>query len=125
MTVKGATVDELLDVPYQPYIKVYLAIVLPLDILTNPFPQIFENVTQSTGGATALTTLMLILLLFGIINQVTTTSRQLYAFARDRGMPFSDFLAYVRPGWDVPLNAVTVTLLFSVLFSTYLCGPNR
>ncbi|KAF2171481.1 hypothetical protein M409DRAFT_18598 [Zasmidium cellare ATCC 36951] len=104
MTVKGSSVDDLLSVPYQPYIK------------------IFQNVTRTNGGATALTSIMFILLLFGIINQVTTTSRQLYAFARDKGLPFSGFLSHVRPGWDVPLNAVTVTLCFSILVSFIIIG---
>jgi hypothetical protein len=84
--------------------------------------QILYNVTQSTAGATVLTLLLFVLLVFGTINQVTTASRQLYAFARDEGLPFSAFLGRVRPGWDIPLNAVTVTLLFSILVSLIILG---
>jgi choline transport protein len=36
--------------------------------------------------------------MFGIINQVTTTSRQLWSFARDGGLPWSNFLSRVQPG---------------------------
>ena len=105
MTVKGGIVGELLATPYgQPYI------------------QIFMNVTQSKSGTLALTALMEILMMFGIINQVTTTSRQLFAFARDGGLPFSSFLSQVRPGWDVPLNAVTVTIGFSIVISMIILG---
>lgn len=96
LTVRGETTHELLNAGHPAYVE------------------IFMNATQSRGGATTLTTIVFILLLFGIINMVTTTSRQLYAFARDRGLPFSAFLSHVRPGWDIPLNAVTVTLVFSV-----------
>ena len=87
-----------------------------------PYVQILYNVTQSVAGATALTCLLFVLLVFGTINQVTTASRQLYAFARDEGLPFSAFLGRVRPGWDIPLNAVTVTLLFSILVSLIIIG---
>ena len=87
-----------------------------------PYVQILYNVTQSTAGATVLTLLLFILLVFGTINQVTTASRQLYAFARDEGLPFSAFLGRVRPGWDIPLNAVTVTLVFSILTSLIILG---
>ncbi|KAK3698059.1 hypothetical protein LTR37_017108 [Vermiconidia calcicola] len=105
MSVKGDTVDALLGSSYgQPYI------------------QIFMNATQSKAGTNALTALVTILMIFGVINQVTTTSRQLFAFARDGGLPFSSFLCRVKPGWDIPLNAVTVTIAFSVLISMIILG---
>ena len=68
MTVKGGDVDQLLSTTY-----------------AQPYVQIFYNVTQSTSGATALTALLFVLVMFGIINQVTTSSRQLWSFARDQG----------------------------------------
>lgn len=105
MTVKGDSVDALLGTNY-----------------VQPYVQILYNVTQSHAGATALTCLLFVLLVFGTINQVTTASRQLYAFARDEGLPFSAFLGRVRHGWDIPLNAVTVTLLFSILVSFIILG---
>ncbi|KAF2213584.1 hypothetical protein CERZMDRAFT_67040 [Cercospora zeae-maydis SCOH1-5] len=104
LTVKGETPGELLSADRAPYVS------------------IFANATQSKGGAITLTSVIFVLLLFGIINMVTSTSRQLYAFARDRGLPFSTFLSYVRPGRDIPLNAVAVTLAFSILSSLILLG---
>ncbi|PPJ60931.1 hypothetical protein CBER1_06199 [Cercospora berteroae] len=104
LTVRGETTNELLNAGHPAYVE------------------IFMNATQSRGGATTLTSIVFVLLLFGIINMVTTTSRQLYAFARDRGLPFSAFLSYVRPGWDIPLNAVTVTLVFSMLSIFIILG---
>lgn len=82
--------------------------------------------------------------MFGVINQVTTTSRQLWSFSRDNGLPCSQFLSHVRPGmhnrtayqyqrqncssadtsvgWDIPLNAVAVTVGFSVIVSMIILG---
>ncbi|KAM3413874.1 hypothetical protein BST61_g10548 [Cercospora zeina] len=104
LTVKGETPSELLSADRAPYVSIFL------------------NATQSKGGATMLTSVIFVLLLFGIINMVTSTSRQLYAFARDRGLPFSTFLSYVRPGWDIPINAVATTLAFSTLLSLTILG---
>ncbi|KAG9637612.1 amino acid transporter, partial [Aureobasidium melanogenum] len=77
--------------------------------------QVFYNAVQSKAGASGLTAIVCILLFFTAINQVTTTSRQLFAFARDGGLPFSAFLGRVRPGMDIPLNACTVTVVLTVL----------
>lgn len=92
MCTLGGTVDEILDTKYgQPYI------------------QVFYNATKSKGGASGLTAIVCILLLFTAINQVTTSSRQLFAFARDRGLPYSSFLARVC------LSQLSSTHLFSRL----------
>lgn len=60
-----------------------------------PFIQVFYNVTKSRGGASTMTAILITLTVCGCISNVATASRQLFAFARDGGMPFSRFLAYV------------------------------
>jgi choline transport protein len=70
-----------------------------------PYIEVILNATQSKGATIAMTVLLTLLLLFCAINQVTTSSRQLFAFARDNGLPYSAFLARVSfraffpPGW--------------------------
>lgn len=49
--------------------------------------------TQSLIATTILTVLILILFFCTAINTMTTASRQLFAFARDGGIPFSEALA--------------------------------
>lgn len=60
-----------------------------------PFIQVFYNVTNSLGGASAMTAILITLTVCGCISNVATASRQLFAFARDGGLPFSPFLAQV------------------------------
>lgn len=60
-----------------------------------PFIQVFANGTGSIGGATGMTAVLIILSLFGALTNVASASRQLFAFARDQGVPFSNFFAYV------------------------------
>ncbi|KAL8808026.1 MAG: hypothetical protein Q9182_000304 [Xanthomendoza sp. 2 TL-2023] len=57
--------------------------------------QVFYNATQSPGGATAMTSIMVILTHFCAVTNMTTASRQLFSFARDRGTPFHAFFKQV------------------------------
>ncbi|KAI4244080.1 MAG: hypothetical protein LQ352_006918 [Teloschistes flavicans] len=77
-----------------------------LDSATNsptgqPYVEVLLNATQSTGATIALVTVMLVLLITCAVNTVTTSSRQLWSFARDGGPPCSAWLARVRPAWDM------------------------
>ena len=60
-----------------------------------PYIQVVLNATQSRVGTSIMTALVAVILVFSAVNLVTTSSRQLFAFARDKGLPFSSFLAYV------------------------------
>lgn len=48
--------------------------------------------------------------------------RQTFAFARDKGLPFSDWLGAVHPKWHIPVNAVIFTLLFTTAMSLINIG---
>jgi choline transport protein len=69
----------------------------------DPFIQVFATGTQSVAGATIMTAILIVLAVFCGITNIATASRQLFAFARDQGVPFARFFAYVPPGWDIPL----------------------
>jgi amino acid transporter len=70
------------------------------DILSSatgyPFIQIFYNTTGSYAATNALTAILVLTLTASTITEVATASRQLWSFARDKGVPFSDFFSYVR-----------------------------
>jgi amino acid transporter len=61
-----------------------------------PFIQVFLDTTKSVGGATALTVLMLVIGIFACVAVVATSSRQVFAFARDDGIPFGHIFSKVR-----------------------------
>ena len=61
-----------------------------------PFIQVFYNVTQSYAATNILVSIIIIALTACGVNQAATTSRQLWSFARDRGIPFSDWFAQVK-----------------------------
>jgi choline transport protein len=60
-----------------------------------PYIEVILNATKSRGATIVMTVILALLLLFCAINQVTTSSRQLFAFARDNGLPYSTFLSKV------------------------------
>lgn len=62
----------------------------------SPFVYAFQNATGSAGGATGLTAVMLLLLIIITTSTFATTSRQTWAFARDKGLPFSSWIGRVR-----------------------------
>jgi choline transport protein len=109
--------------------------------LGTPFIQVFLNTTGSVGGATGLTVLILIIAIFACVTVMATNSRQLFAFARDNGVPFSEGFSNVRrllppvyctyhysckvsPTLEVPVNSVYMTLLFVVLLSLINLGSS-
>jgi amino acid transporter len=83
---------------------------------------IIYRITGSRAATIVLLIAMIIMYFFCAVNQVTTSSRQVFAFARDKGLPFHQFLSKVRPGSGVPANAVYVTLLFTCLLALIQIG---
>lgn len=69
------------------------------DILNSPtgipIVQVLYNSTGSMAGTTVLTVVLILLSLVGTITCVAASSRQMWAFARDKGFPFSGFIAFV------------------------------
>jgi amino acid transporter len=62
-----------------------------------PFIQVFLNATGSVPATTGMTVVIMIMQFCAAISNVATTSRQIYSFARDKGLPFSDFFSQVCP----------------------------
>lgn len=60
-----------------------------------PFIQVFYNATDSLPGTNTMTAIIVLTLTASSITEIATASRQLWSFARDRGLPFSGFFGYV------------------------------
>ncbi|EME38342.1 hypothetical protein DOTSEDRAFT_29401 [Dothistroma septosporum NZE10] len=101
----------------------------PLDAAAMPaysfaFIGIFYNATQLHAGATVMTCVITILTLCSVISNVATASRQMFAFARNGGLTFARIWCYVRPGWDIPLNAVVLSFTVTCLLSLTNLGSS-
>jgi choline transport protein len=91
-------------------------------VTRQPFIQIFFNATRSYTGTNVMVAIVIILLLACCISEVATASRQLWSFARDRGLPFSDWISQVQSGWNVPVNAVLISIVVTSLLSCINLG---
>ncbi|WPH02746.1 putative amino-acid permease [Acrodontium crateriforme] len=87
-----------------------------------PFIQVFYNTTQSYAAANVMTTIIIAMATFSCVTIMASASRQMFAFARDQGLPFASWLSEVRPGLEVPVNAVIVSTTISFLLSLINIG---
>lgn len=86
-----------------------------------PLAELFRQATSSTGGAFALIFLLWIALGPCMVGSQLSTSRVVWAFARDRGLPLSQHLARVSARFRVPFNAqLLVTAVCAALGCLYL-----
>lgn len=60
-----------------------------------PIIAVFHVATQSKAATTALMVALNSILVFGTFGALAAASRMAWAFARDNGLPFSDFFAHV------------------------------
>lgn len=59
------------------------------------FIEVFWNATKSHAGTTVMAALPTALVICASFGFLASASRLTWAFARDKGLPFSDFLAHV------------------------------
>ena len=62
-----------------------------------PYMEIFVQATGSVKGSTAMASIIVALAICATIGFVATSSRMIWSFARDRGLPFSSLLSKVKP----------------------------
>ena len=93
------------------------------DPSTYPFIYVFRN-TVSTAGLNGLTSVILILVIASNISYNAATSRQTWSFARDRGLPFSDWISHVNPGKEIPVNAITLTCVITATLALINIGSS-
>lgn len=75
-----------------------------------PVIQIMYDSTGSKAGACVLASMIAVIVIVAGNNLIAEGSRSIYAFARDHGLPFSDFLSRVSTKRQVPVNAIILTL---------------
>lgn len=89
-----------------------------------PLLRVFVDATKSRAGSVCLVMFPLICMIFTSVTLMCTSSRMSYAFARDRGLPFSKVFAKVHPTLDLPLNALLWTAGWVVIFGCVFLGSS-
>jgi amino acid transporter len=84
----------------------------------------FHNATNSLAATDVMTAIMIVNLTASSIAVLATASRQLWAFARNKGVPFSRWLAPTVLPKDIPINALIVSLCFTICLSLINIGSS-
>ncbi|PHH62116.1 hypothetical protein CDD81_7547 [Ophiocordyceps australis] len=87
-----------------------------------PYMQIFLDATKSRAAVTVLSLNLVLVATAATIAGVTSTSRTLWAFARDKATPCHEYLSAVNPSVQLPVRAVLVVLVFQFLLGLIYIG---
>jgi amino acid transporter len=87
-----------------------------------PYIEIFYQATLSKPLATAMATVPIAMAVFATIGVMASSSRLTWAFARDKGLPRSEFLARIHKKWKIPLNTVALTAVLNILLALINIG---
>ncbi|ERF70773.1 hypothetical protein EPUS_08331 [Endocarpon pusillum Z07020] len=89
-----------------------------------PFIEIFLDATNSRAGTTAMASIVVMAMIFATIGCHTTASRMAWAFARERGLPGSGFLAKVESRSALPLYAIGLSTIVSLVLALINIGSS-
>ncbi|CAI0644686.1 unnamed protein product [Colletotrichum noveboracense] len=87
-----------------------------------PVMQIYLDATQSAAGATTMSLLLIVLAGAACCAALTSTSRTLWAFARDEAVPYSKLIGRVDQRSQIPANAIYVILVLQMLIGFIYLG---
>ena len=114
----------------------------PVGQFGSPFIQVFVNATGrfplppsaltftltsarligSIAGGAALIAILTSLQVLGIVNWMASNARQIFAFARDKGLPFGHWIARVDAAGTYPINSIIVVWACVILLNLVTLG---
>ncbi|EAW07593.1 putative amino acid permease [Aspergillus clavatus NRRL 1] len=87
-----------------------------------PILTIFYQATKSTAAATGMMMMLVLPGFVALFNGLASVTRLTWAFARDDGLPFSSFFAHVSPRYQIPLRALFLVAVITVLLALINIG---
>lgn len=86
------------------------------------FIQVFFGATNSRAGSSVMTAILIALITCASFGFLATASRQTWAFARDKGLPFSGFLSHVDKRTTLPLRSIFFCAIVSAVIGLINIG---
>jgi len=87
-----------------------------------PIIDIFQNATQNLAATDVMTAILILNFSASYIASLAAASRQLWAFARNGGVPFSRFFAPENLPFDIPLASICFSLIIPILIALINIG---
>lgn len=105
-------------------LTVLYAITNPNDVLVLPLPIIgvFQQATHNAKATTAMMSAVILIFIMALFGIVASTSRLMWAFARDKGLPCSAYVSHLTEWNKCPSRAVVITGLVTSLLSLINIG---
>lgn len=109
------------------YVIVLLFSTGPLDALLStptgfPFMQIYLNATKSRPASTVMSLMLIMIATAATVGGIASASRTLWAFARDKAVPFDGYFSHIDKRFQVPVRAVVVVTLAQILLGFLYLG---
>ncbi|KAK8045035.1 hypothetical protein PG993_005059 [Apiospora rasikravindrae] len=109
------------------YCIVFLFSISNLDSLLStstgfPYMQLFLDVSRSPIGATFMSLVVAVLAMVANMSGATSTSRTMWAFSRDRAIPFDRYFNVVSDANHVPVRCILVITAFQMLLGFIYLG---
>jgi choline transport protein len=89
-----------------------------------PIIAVFLQATHNTRAATAMMTAVILVFSMALFGCITSVSRLIWAFARDRGLPFSNVFSHITSWNKCPTNAVIAIFVSTSLLSLINIGSS-
>ncbi|KAK5713377.1 hypothetical protein LTR17_017622 [Elasticomyces elasticus] len=86
------------------------------------FPILYVLQSATYWGTLPIAIMLIMIATAGCIGCNASASRETFAFARDDGLPFKNWLAKVTPKSLIPLNSVLITCIITFLLSLINIG---
>ncbi|GAA6053382.1 hypothetical protein JCM3770_002297 [Rhodotorula araucariae] len=99
----------------------------PAGVISSSAGSLLETLYQATGnvaGAICLQVFPIISMEFAAQGIMCACSRNMHAFARDNGLPFSSYFAKLNPHTGVPDRAVVATSVLVIIFALIYLGSS-
>ncbi|KAK8015117.1 amino acid transporter [Apiospora arundinis] len=87
-----------------------------------PYMQLFHDVTRSPIAATFMSLVIAVLAMVANMSGATSTSRTMWAFSRDRAIPFDRYFSVVSDANHVPVRCILVVTGFQMLLGFIYLG---
>ncbi|KAF0323848.1 amino acid transporter [Colletotrichum asianum] len=87
-----------------------------------PFTQIYLDATKSRAGATVMSLTLITVAIAATVGCITSASRTLWAFARDKAVPFDAYFNHVHKDLQVLVRAIAVVTIMQLLLGFLYLG---
>ncbi|KAI0976248.1 putative GABA transporter [Xylaria arbuscula] len=94
------------------------------ETLFYPAFYVFKSAVKSTGGAIVMASIISVLAIASSVGVYATTSRMIWSFARDKGLPLSSYLVRLTRGASMPIYAIIASMGIALLLSLIVLGSS-